>query len=73
MLDAQDRRHVFDNGIQKNLRLFQLPFGAATLDGAGELETGAAVRCTDAGARGLVATVDDTEVVIWEMASELAT
>ena len=47
--------------------------GAATLEGAGALETGDAVRLTDAGARALTATVDDTEVVIWEMASELAT
>ncbi|HEY5076913.1 MAG TPA: pirin family protein [Acidimicrobiia bacterium] len=47
--------------------------GSATLDGAGELKTGDAVRLTEAGARALVATADDTEVVIWEMASELAT
>ena len=46
--------------------------GAATLDGAGELAQGDAVRLTDAGDRALVATTDDTEVVIWEMASELA-
>jgi redox-sensitive bicupin YhaK (pirin superfamily) len=47
--------------------------GAATLEGAGVLQTGDAVRLTEAGARELTATVDDTEVVIWEMASELAT
>jgi redox-sensitive bicupin YhaK (pirin superfamily) len=47
--------------------------GAATLDGAGELATGDAVRLTDAGALALTTTTDDTEVVIWDMASELAT
>jgi redox-sensitive bicupin YhaK (pirin superfamily) len=47
--------------------------GAATLDGAGELATGDAVRLTDAGHRALAATTDDTEVVIWDMQSELAT
>jgi quercetin 2,3-dioxygenase len=47
--------------------------GAATLDGAGELETGAAARLADAGALELSATIDNTEVVIWEMESELAT
>jgi quercetin 2,3-dioxygenase len=46
--------------------------GAATLESAGELAHGDAVRLADAGALELGATVDDTEVVIWEMASELA-
>jgi redox-sensitive bicupin YhaK (pirin superfamily) len=46
--------------------------GAVTLESAGELAQGDAVRLTDAGALDLVATADDTEVVIWEMASELA-
>jgi quercetin 2,3-dioxygenase len=47
--------------------------GAVTLDGAGGLSAGDAVRLTDAGALKLEATADDTEVVVWEMASELAT
>ncbi len=47
--------------------------GSATLDGAGDLAQGDAVRLTDAGARAVAATVDDTEVVIWEMQSELST
>jgi hypothetical protein len=47
--------------------------GAATLESAGALAQGDAVRLTDAGALDLSATADDTEVVIWEMASELAT
>ena len=47
--------------------------GAATLDGAGVLEPGDAARLTDAGARMLAATVDDTEVVLWEMSGDLAT
>jgi redox-sensitive bicupin YhaK (pirin superfamily) len=47
--------------------------GTATVDGAGELQTGDAVRLTEAGARAVNATVDDTEVVIWEMAGDLAT
>jgi quercetin 2,3-dioxygenase len=46
--------------------------GTATLDGAGELEEGDAARLTDAGARAITATDDDTEVVIWEMAGDLA-
>jgi redox-sensitive bicupin YhaK (pirin superfamily) len=47
--------------------------GAATLDGAGELATGDAVRLTDAGQLELTATADDTEVVVWEMNGDLAT
>jgi quercetin 2,3-dioxygenase len=45
--------------------------GAATLDGAGTLATGDAVRLTEAGDRVLTATTEDTEVVIWDMQSEL--
>jgi redox-sensitive bicupin YhaK (pirin superfamily) len=47
--------------------------GAVTLEGAGALAPGDAVRLTDAGELALEATEDDTEVVIWDMASELAT
>ncbi len=36
------------------------------------LATGDAVRLTEAGDRALTATTDDTEVVIWDMQSELA-
>jgi redox-sensitive bicupin YhaK (pirin superfamily) len=45
--------------------------GAATLEGAGALATGDAVRLTEAGERELTATADDSEVVIWDMQSEL--
>jgi quercetin 2,3-dioxygenase len=47
--------------------------GTATVDGAGELHTGDAVRLTEAGARALGATAAETEVVIWEMTGDLAT
>ena len=46
--------------------------GAATLEGAGDLATGDAVRLTEAGRLELTATADDTEVVVWDMQSELA-
>ena len=39
--------------------------GSATLEGAGTLDAGDAVRLTDAGALDLVATADDTEITIW--------
>ncbi len=45
--------------------------GGATLDGAGALAPGDAVRLTAAGAADLAATADDTEITIWEMWSEL--
>ena len=45
--------------------------GSATLEGAGALDTGDAVRLTDAGALDLVATADDTELTIWEMWADL--
>jgi hypothetical protein len=41
--------------------------GTATLDGAGELATGDAVRLTAAGARSLTAGPDGAEVLVWEM------
>jgi hypothetical protein len=45
--------------------------GSATLEGAGALAAGDAVRLTAAGALDLVATEDDTEITIWETWSEL--
>jgi len=42
--------------------------GNATLEGAGALDTGDAVRLTDAGALGLTAGTDGAEVLIWETA-----
>ncbi len=45
--------------------------GGATLDHAGSLAPGDAVRLTAAGATDLTATADDTEITIWEMWSEL--
>jgi redox-sensitive bicupin YhaK (pirin superfamily) len=45
--------------------------GSATLEGAGALDAGDAVRLTDAGALDLVATADDTEITIWEMWADL--
>jgi redox-sensitive bicupin YhaK (pirin superfamily) len=47
--------------------------GAVTLEDAGTLTQGDAVRLTDAGQLELEATADDTEIVVWDMASELAT
>src|SRR6185369_16423345 len=41
--------------------------GAATLENAGALGAGDAVRLTDAGALDLTATEDGTEITIWEM------
>jgi quercetin 2,3-dioxygenase len=41
--------------------------GSASLDGAGDLATGDAVRLTAAGPRELVAGSDGAEVLIWEM------
>ena len=41
--------------------------GTATVDGAGELATGDAVRLTAAGARSLTAGPDGAEVLVWEM------
>jgi quercetin 2,3-dioxygenase len=45
-----------------------MALGAASLEGTGELATGDAARPTEAGALGLTATADGTEVVIWETA-----
>src|SRR3954447_16372901 len=45
--------------------------GGATLDGAGALGPGDAVRLTDAGARDLVATEDGTEITVWELWADL--
>jgi quercetin 2,3-dioxygenase len=45
--------------------------GSATLEGAGALDRGDAVRLTEAGALDLVATADDTEITIWEMWADL--
>jgi hypothetical protein len=42
--------------------------GGATLDGAGELETGDAARLTGAGALGITASTDGAEVLVWETA-----
>jgi redox-sensitive bicupin YhaK (pirin superfamily) len=44
--------------------------GGAELDGAGHLDTGDAVRLTDAGARTLTVGADGAEVTIWETYSE---
>ncbi len=41
--------------------------GTATLDGAGDLATGDAVRLTGAGARTLTAGPEGAEVLVWEM------
>jgi quercetin 2,3-dioxygenase len=45
--------------------------GSATLEGAGALDAGDAVRLTDAGTLDLAATADDTEITVWEMWSDL--
>jgi redox-sensitive bicupin YhaK (pirin superfamily) len=45
--------------------------GDAELEGAGHLDTGDAVRLTDAGARSLTAGADGAEVTVWETYSEL--
>jgi len=45
--------------------------GRATLESAGQLAAGDAVRLTGAGALDLVADEDGTEITIWEMRSEI--
>jgi len=45
--------------------------GSASLQGAGALEAGDAVRLTDAGALDLEATADGTEITIWETWADL--
>jgi hypothetical protein len=45
--------------------------GAATLETAGALRAGDAVRLTDAGALDLAANADGTEITIWEMWADL--
>jgi redox-sensitive bicupin YhaK (pirin superfamily) len=44
--------------------------GSADLEGAGHLDSGDAVRLTDAGARALTAGAEGAEVTIWETYSE---
>ena len=45
--------------------------GSAELDGAGHLDTGDAVRLTDAGARALTAGPDGAELTVWETYAEV--
>jgi quercetin 2,3-dioxygenase len=52
------------------LHLF-VPRGAATLEGAGELAEGDAVRLTGEGGQRVTAT-DPTEVLVWEMHASLS-
>jgi hypothetical protein len=45
--------------------------GDAEVDGVGHLDTGDAVRFTDAGARTLTAGSDGAEVTVWETYADL--
>ena len=45
--------------------------GSADVDGVGHLDTGDAVRLTDAGARALTAGPDGAEVTVWETYADL--